>query len=181
MTNIFFKEIKFELLAILVLVMSQMVYAQADIKVEDKKISTDAKLQPKIDARNKICLASSLLRKLTVNVVDKKILTSIIYSNISNQPMYVLKADPSIWIKLNDKNIRYIGPMIKRSPYTIEDYEKVESNKTTNRQFEISNKFDFKSGAHEYTVYLGGGYDDPLTKKFCEGVTVTSHFKYEKI
>lgn len=55
-------------------------------------------------------------------------------------------------ITSNGTEIDYIGPMMKRRPYTKEDFFALEPGKEYTRKTRIDQAYDFLKGTHEYTM-----------------------------
>lgn len=106
----------------------------------------------------------------------KRALASIVISNVSGDFVWILKDAPSLMLECDGAEVADIGPMIKRREYSIADYEKVEPGQSVNRQVEISSQFAYRPGTHNYTITTGGGYRDPVSRRFIAGPKATASF-----
>ena len=106
----------------------------------------------------------------------KRALASITILNVSHHAVWILKDAPSLMLECDGAEVEDIGPMIKRREYTMADYDKVEPGELVNRQVEISNQFDYRRGTHSYTISTGGGYRDPVSRRFIAGPKATASF-----
>ncbi|SHG44066.1 hypothetical protein [Massilia sp. CF038] len=60
--------------------------------------------------------------------------------------------------------IDYIGPMVKRGPYTKDDYLKVLPGAKLSHSMDITRSYAFKPGTHTYQLSYGGHVVNSLSK-----------------
>jgi hypothetical protein len=96
-----------------------------------------------------------------------KIAVTLTIQNGSGSPVYVPKAafeDKELFGRLFDVRmkdggeVQYIGPMVKRGPYTQDDYVMVPPGGKRSNTIDITHSYQFKKGTHQYTVSYSGGY-----------------------
>jgi len=104
---------------------------------------------------------------------DGKVIVTVSVDNGSARPVYVPKAvfeDKELFGRVFDlkdgsgKEVDYIGPMVKRGPYTKADYLAVKPGGKRSNSIDITRSYDFKPGAHTYTLSYSGNYLGDLAK-----------------
>jgi hypothetical protein len=104
---------------------------------------------------------------------DGKVIVTVSVDNGSAKPVFVPKAvfaDKELFGRVFDikdasgKEIDYIGPMVKRGPYTKADYLAVKPGTKRSNSIDITQSYDFKPGAHTYTLSYAGSYLGDVAK-----------------
>ena len=88
---------------------------------------------------------------------------TITLRNVSGRDVWILQDPPNLFLECEGARVADIGPTVKRKPYTMADYERVEPGRVVHRQQEITSKFAWLPGTRRYTISTGGGYVDPET------------------
>lgn len=111
--------------------------------------------------------------KLNVRAIPESISVDVQIRNRSDRPILVEKIDPTIGeplpheflITSDGQEVQYIGPMIKRPPYTRDDFRWLKPGEKIERAASIRGLFDFHPGRHEYEViYLYLTYNEDSGK-----------------
>lgn len=109
--------------------------------------------------------------KLNVQATPKAIAVNVLVRNRSDRPILIEKIDADIGeplpheflITSHGQKVEYVGPMIKRSPYTRDDFRWLKPGEKIQRDLRIEGLFDFLSGRHEYQLtYLYLRYNEEL-------------------
>lgn len=104
---------------------------------------------------------------------DGKVIVTVSVDNGSAKPVFVPKAvfaDKELFGRVFDlqdgsgKEVDYIGPMVKRGPYTKADYLAVKPGARRSNSIDITGSYDFRPGAHSYTLRYAGSYLGDLAK-----------------
>jgi len=105
---------------------------------------------------------------------DGKVVVTLSVHNGGAKPVYVPKAvfeDDELFGRVFDirdaatgAEIAYIGPMVKRGPYTRADYLAVKPGAKRSNSIDITRSYDFKPGSHIYTLAYSGAYLGDLAK-----------------
>lgn len=103
-----------------------------------------------------------------------KVLVHLTVDNASDKPVFVPKAvfeDDELFGKLFEirnlttgAEVDYIGPMVKRGPFTAEDYLKVNARSKHSNTIDITRSYDFKPGINKYQLTYSGNYLGNLAK-----------------
>jgi len=102
-----------------------------------------------------------------------KIAVTVTIMNGTTAPVYVPKAvfeEKELFgrvfdVKTKDgAEVQYIGPMVKRGPYTRDDYVLVPPGGKRSNTIDITRSYEFKKGTNQYTVTYSGGYLGDLEK-----------------
>tara|TARA_B110000967_G_scaffold177271_1_gene191269 strand:+ start:808 stop:1218 length:411 start_codon:yes stop_codon:yes gene_type:complete len=110
---------------------------------------------------------------------NNRVLATVEYTNMAQTPLFLLKDNPNPFVNLDGVEIRYIGIMIKRTAYTIKDYEIVQPKATVSRSIDITEDFDFHKDKRQYTISVGAGYNDPISGDYHDRGWATDTFWYE--
>ncbi|MES2319281.1 MAG: hypothetical protein V4631_17520 [Pseudomonadota bacterium] len=107
-------------------------------------------------------------QQVQVESKDGKVVVQISVENGSGKPVFVPKAvfqDKELFgrtFELTDKasgaEVDYIGPMVKRGPYTKADYVAVKPGATRSNKIDITRSYAFKPGTHVYQLAYAGNY-----------------------
>lgn len=104
---------------------------------------------------------------------DGKVVVTVSVHNGGARAVYVPKAvfeDDELFGRVFDlrdaagKEVDYIGPMVKRGPYTKADYLAVKPGAKRSNSIDITRSYDFKPGAHTYTLSYSGSYLGDLAR-----------------
>ena len=104
---------------------------------------------------------------------DGKVIVTVSVHNGTARPVFVPKAvyqDDELFGRVFDvkdakgNEVDYIGPMVKRGPYTTADYLAVKPGARRSNSIDITRSYDFKAGAHTYTLAYSGSYLGDLAK-----------------
>ena len=104
---------------------------------------------------------------------DGKVIVTVSVDNGGAKPVFVPKAvfeDDELFGRVFDikdaagKEVDYIGPMVKRGPYTKADYLAVKPGAKRSNSIDITRSYDFKPGAQSYTLSYSGSYLLDLAK-----------------
>lgn len=96
-----------------------------------------------------------------------KLAVTVTIMNGTTAPVYVPKAvfeEKELFGRVFDvrtkdgAEVQYIGPMVKRGPYTQEDYVMVPPGGKRSNTIDITRSYAFKKGTQQYTVTYSGGY-----------------------
>ncbi len=98
-------------------------------------------------------------------------------ANVSLRDLWILKEPPGVYLSLDGKDLPDLGPMAKRKPYTLDDYERVPPGHSTERTDQIAERFAFAPGTHTYLLRTAGGYYDPVTKLNVDAPPVEARFE----
>lgn len=95
----------------------------------------------------------------SVNIASMSVVVTLHMINRSDKPVLLERFGNDLYparqefeIKSNGKDIDYVGPMIKRRPYTKEDFFVLEPGREYTRKARIGQAYDFLPGTHEYTM-----------------------------
>ena len=114
---------------------------------------------------------------LSVNVAGpRNVVAEVTYANVSRRDLWILKEPPGFYLSLDGREIRYVGPMVKRAPYTLDDYERLTPGQLARRSKRIEDDFAFVAGTHVYELRMAGGYYDPVTEENFEAPLVRAGF-----
>ena len=95
-----------------------------------------------------------------------KVLVTVRVENHTDKPVYVPRSvyeDDELFRREFDvrdsagAEVPYIGPMVKRGPFTRDDYLAVKPGAKVSNTIDITRSYDFRKGMHTYTVSYGGG------------------------
>ena len=113
-------------------------------------------------------------QQIQVAAKDGKVVVTASVHNGSGKPVFVPKAvfgDDELFGRTFDikdaatgAEIAYIGPMVKRGPYTKADYLAVKPGAKRSNSIDITRSYDFKPGSHTYTLAYSGNYLSDLAK-----------------
>lgn len=104
---------------------------------------------------------------------DGKVVVTLTVHNSGKAPLFVPKAlyhSTQLFGRVFDiteqgaGEIDYIGPMVKRGPYTKDDYLKVLPGATLSHSMDITRSYAFKPGTHTYQLSYGGHVLNSLAK-----------------
>lgn len=107
----------------------------------------------------------TVANSLTVASKAGKVLVTVKVENHTAAPVYVPKAvyeDDELFRREFDirdssgAEVQYIGPMVKRGPYTRDDFLTVKPGGKVSNTIDITRSYDFKPGTHKYTVMYAG-------------------------
>lgn len=101
-------------------------------------------------------------------------------ANVSLRDLWILKEPPGVYLSLDGKDLPDRGPMVKRKPYTLDDYERVPPGHAAERSDQIADRFAFAPGTHVYLLRTAGGYYDPVTKLNVEAPPVEVRFELSR-
>lgn len=97
-----------------------------------------------------------------------KVVVRLTIDNAGERPVFVPKAvfeeDELFGRAFDIKNmttgaeVDYIGPMVKRGPYTRADYLGVKPGSKHSNSIDITRSYDFKKGKHIYQLSYSGSY-----------------------
>jgi hypothetical protein len=102
-----------------------------------------------------------------------KVVVTLTVHNASAAAVYVPKAlyqDKQLFGRAfaireqGGAEIDYIGPMVKRGPYTRDDFIQVLPGARRSNSIDITRSYDFKPGTHTYVLSYGGHYLASLAK-----------------
>ena len=112
-------------------------------------------------------------QQLQVNATGGKVIVTLTLENGGAVAVFAPKAvyvddeifrrEFQITNKATGAEVDYIGPMVKRAPYTKDDYLAVQPGKTRSNSIDITRSFDFKPG-RSYKVAYSGAYLHDLAK-----------------
>ena len=94
----------------------------------------------------------------------RDVAADVTFRNVSMRDLWILKAPPGFHLSLDGREVDYIGPMVKRPAYTLDDYERLAPGHATQRHKQIADDFEFVAGTHVYELRTAGGYYDPVSK-----------------
>lgn len=109
---------------------------------------------------------SGVRQKARVDARDGKVVVEVSVENDSGKLLYVPKAvfqDKELFARTFDISVQpggaevdYIGPMVKRGPYTKADFVAVKPGATRSNKIDITHSFAFKPGTHSYRLAYTG-------------------------
>lgn len=108
----------------------------------------------------------ALTSSLDVATRAGKMLVTVKVENHTDKPVYVPRSvyeDDELFRREFDvrdgsgAEVQYIGPMVKRGPFTRDDYLAVKPGAKVSNTIDITRSYDFKKGPHKYTVSYAGG------------------------
>ena len=108
--------------------------------------------------------------------LSRRLLVTVVYDNVSGQPIWIEKDTPSFFVYCEGAPVADIGPSEKRRPPTLADFEQVPPGKSTTRQADIAQQFEWRAGRHVYTLKTSGSYDDPVAHRIIDGPGVKVEF-----
>lgn len=105
----------------------------------------------------------------SVAVVENSIIVTVDFENISNAPVLIMEglwgikaqgrpqqayalAEPEFSLTSGGKQIEYIGPVVKRLPFTRKHFVLFNPGEKSSRLFQIAGDFQFLPGEHEYEI-----------------------------
>ena len=94
----------------------------------------------------------------------RDVVADVTFLNVSPRDLWILKEPPRLHLALDGREVDYIGPMVKRPAYTLDDYERLAPGRATQRHKQIADDFEFVAGTHVYELRTAGGYYDPVSK-----------------
>lgn len=106
-------------------------------------------------------------QQVQVAASDGKVVVTVSVHNGTAKAVFVPKAvfaDKELFGRVFDlkdasgNEVAYIGPMVKRGPYTKADYLAVKPGAKRSNSIDITRSYDFKPGAHTYTLAYSGSY-----------------------
>lgn len=115
----------------------------------------------------------ALKNSLAVATKAGKVLVTVALENKLAVPVYVPRAvyvDDELFRREFDirdsagAEVDYIGPMVKRGPFTREDFLEVKPGGKVSNTIDITRSYAFKAGTHQYTVRYGGGPVQDVSK-----------------
>jgi hypothetical protein len=109
-----------------------------------------------------------------------KVLAKVTLRNVSTRDIWVARDMPTLFLRVEGKDIRDIGPSDKREPKQADDFERVPPGGAVTRTADISRKFAYLPGRHAYELWTGSGYRDPRTKEKWPGSGVTAVFELRR-
>lgn len=104
---------------------------------------------------------------------DGKVVVTVKVANGGAKPVYVPKevfGGDQLFRRAFDvrdasgAEVAYIGPMVKRGPFTKADYLAVKPGAKRSNSIDITRSYHFKPGTHTYTVAYAGSYLGDLAK-----------------
>ncbi len=96
---------------------------------------------------------------------DGKVLVTLSVDNAGAAPVHVpvaLYKDKELFGRVftltteEGAEVPYIGPMVKRGPWTAADFVKVGPGKKLSNSIDITRSYDFKAGTHAYVLRYAG-------------------------
>lgn len=102
---------------------------------------------------------------LKVESREGKVLVTLSVDNAGAAPVYVPAAvykDKELFGRTftitteQGVAIDYVGPMVKRGPFTAADFVKVAAGKKISNTIDITRSYDFKAGTHTYVLRCAG-------------------------
>ena len=112
-------------------------------------------------------------QQVTVDASGGKVVVRLTLENAGAKPVYVPKAvyqDDEIFRRefaikdvATGAEVDYIGPMVKRGPFTKDDFMAVKPGKKHSNSIDITRSYDFKP-QHTYQLSYAGGYVGDLAK-----------------
>ena len=112
-------------------------------------------------------------QQVTVDASGGKVVVRLTLENAGAKPVYVPKAvyqDDEIFRRefaikdvATGAEVDYIGPMVKRGPFTKDDFMAVKPGKKHSHSIDITRSYDFKP-QHTYQLSYAGGYVGDLAK-----------------
>ncbi|HEX7686429.1 MAG TPA: hypothetical protein VF453_01925 [Burkholderiaceae bacterium] len=112
--------------------------------------------------------------------LPKRVLVTVVYDNVSDQPIWIEKDGLNLFVYCEGAPIMDIGPSEKRRAPTLADFEQVAPGKSTTRQADIAQQFDWRPGRHVYTLKTSGSYDDPVAHRIVDGPAVKVEFSLSR-
>jgi hypothetical protein len=116
---------------------------------------------------------SSVQQEVKAVSKDGKVIVTVSLVNGSPRPVYVPKAvfeDDELFARTFEvrdaatgAEVDYIGPMVKRAPFTRDDYLAVKPGARRSNSIDITRSFDFKPG-RSYQIGYSGAYLHDLAK-----------------
>lgn len=116
---------------------------------------------------------SAVTQQVQVEAGGAKVVVRLTLANGGAQPVYVPKAvyqDTEIFRRefivtdlATGAEVAYIGPMVKRGPYTKADYLAVKPGAKRSHGIDITRSYAFQP-QHRYQLSYEGGYVDELAK-----------------
>ncbi len=110
-------------------------------------------------------------QQVQVDAGAGKVVVKLTADNASARPVYVPKAvyeDDEIFrreFSIKDvatgTEVDYIGPMVKRGPFTKDDFKVVKPGKKLSNSIDITRSYDFKPKRTYQLSYAGGYLGDP--------------------
>jgi hypothetical protein len=107
-------------------------------------------------------------QQVQVDSRDGKVWVKLSAENGGAKPVYlpnaVYKSDRLFGRVFDIKNldtgaeVDYIGPMVKRGPYTRADYLVLKPGARLSHAIDITGSYDFKPGKHNYQLAYAGSY-----------------------
>lgn len=125
---------------------------------------------------------------LKVGTTGKAVPVNLQILNPGNVPVLIEKIplDSSqplpheFFVTSDGKEVEYIGPMIKRSPYARGDFRWLQPGEKVERNLSIEKLFNFLPGTHKYKiVYIYLGFDE-TTGQVVEHESAPEFFFYTK-
>lgn len=122
---------------------------------------------------------------LAVQVHRTTVAVHLQIKNRGNHPVLIEQINPNFPSPLphefevtsDDKEIAYIGPMIKRIPYSRDDFRWLQPSAEIVRNLNIGDLFNFLPGHHEYKIIHTHLRYDEASGKITEHVSSPSFFK----
>lgn len=113
-------------------------------------------------------------QQVQVAAQDGKVVVTVSVHNGGAKPVFVPKAvfeDGELFGRAFDikdaatgAEVAYIGPMVKRGPYTKADFVAVKPGAKRSNSIDITRSYDFKPGTHTYTLAYAGNYLGKLAR-----------------
>jgi hypothetical protein len=105
----------------------------------------------------------------SVKVAENSIIVTVYFENISKEPVLIKEgvwgiqargrpqqayalAEPELLMTAGGKSVEYIGPVVKRRPYTRENFVLFSPGEKSSRSIQIAGDFRFLPGEHEYEI-----------------------------
>ena len=113
-------------------------------------------------------------QQVQVAAGNGKVVVDVTLDNGSARPVYVPKAvyqDKELFGRTftlkelpGGQEVDYIGPMVKRGPYTKADYLAVKPGAKRSNKIDITHSYAFKPGTHTYQLSYEGSYLGDLAR-----------------
>ena len=113
-----------------------------------------------------------------VSVTGSQVVATVVSLIVTNAVAYVLRDFPNLSIECNGQEVDFLGPMLKRQAYTIEDYEVVSPGREFQSSIDITGLYRWLNCQHEYIASLTSEYVDPTTNERLAGDIASDRFVY---
>lgn len=121
-------------------------------------------------------------QQVQVDAGAAKVVVTLSVENAGAKPVFVPKAvfeddqlfrrEFNITDAASGREVDYIGPMVKRGPFTADDFLAIKPGQKHSNRIDITRSYDFKP-QHTYRLSYTGGYlADPATVNAVSAVAV---------